>query len=119
MLLPAKNEVARHLRRYRTWERVMLASPTDRAARDSFEDSGYTLCVLMGKRCAREAVTAAERYLRTSLPAYLQEQTSRPKQEQTGKARKDQSGRPRKGQSDRTRSARRGPPSGRRFTAGR
>lgn len=119
MLLPAKNEVARHLRRYRTWERVMLASPTDRAARKSFEDSGYTLCVLMGKRCAREAVTAAERYLQTSLPAYLQEQTGRPKQEQTGKSRKEQSGRPRKDQSDRTRSARRGPPSGRRFTAGR
>ncbi|EMF58041.1 MULTISPECIES: DUF5133 domain-containing protein [Streptomyces] len=111
MLLPAKNEVARHLRRYRTWERAMLASPTDRAARDNFEDSGYTLCVLMGKRCAREAVTAAERYLQTSLPAYLQEQTGRPQQEQNGKTRKDQSGK--------TRSARRGPPSGQRFTAGR
>ena len=111
MLLPAKNEVARHLRRYRTWERAMLASPTDRAARDKFEDSGYTLCVLMGKRCAREAVTAAERYLRTSLPAYLQEQTGRPQQEQTGKARKEKTGK--------ARSARRGPPSGRRSTAGR
>ncbi|KND26921.1 DUF5133 domain-containing protein [Streptomyces stelliscabiei] len=111
MLLPAKNEVARHLRRYRTWERAMLASPTDRAARDNFEDSGYTLCVLMGKRCAREAVTAAERYLQTSLPSYLQEQTGRPQQEQNGKTRKDQPGK--------TRSARRGPPSGQRFTAGR
>ncbi|MGW1675147.1 DUF5133 domain-containing protein [Streptomyces sp. NPDC002324] len=111
MLLPAKNEVARHLRRYRTWERAMLASPTDRAARDNFEDSGYTLCVLMGKRCAREAVTAAERYLQTSLPAYLQEQTGRPHQDQPGKTRKDQPGK--------TRSARRGPPSGQRFTAGR
>ncbi|SOD81617.1 protein of unknown function [Streptomyces sp. 1222.2] len=111
MLLPAKNEVARHLRRYRTWERAMLASPTDRAARDNFEDSGYTLCVLMGKRCAREAVTAAERYLQTSLPSYLQEQTGRPQQEQNGKPRKDQPGK--------TRSARRGPPSGQRFTAGR
>ncbi|WRZ53486.1 DUF5133 domain-containing protein [Streptomyces sp. NBC_01314] len=135
MLLPAKNEVARHLRRYRTWERVMLASPTDRAARDSFEDSGYTLCVLMGKRCAREAVAAAERYLQTSLPSYLQEQTGRPKQEQTGRPKQEQTGRPkqeqtgktrkeqngkaRKDQSGRTRSVRRGPPSGQRFTAGR
>jgi hypothetical protein len=79
MLLPAKNEVARHLRRYRTWERAMLASPTDRAARDNFEDSGYTLCVLMGKRCAREAAEAAERYLRTSVGAYLHEQSDLPR----------------------------------------
>ncbi|MFF3336667.1 DUF5133 domain-containing protein [Streptomyces sp. NPDC002888] len=64
MLLPAKAEVARHLRRYRAWERVMLASPADRTVRTTFEDSGYTLCVLMGKRCAREAADAAERYLR-------------------------------------------------------
>ena len=105
----------------------MLASPTDRAARDSFEDSGYTLCVLMGKRCAREAVDAAERYLQTSLPSYLQEQTGRPEQEQTGKTRQEQNGkarkeqnrRTRKKQSGRTRSVRRGPPSGQRFTAGR
>ncbi|WP_055535719.1 DUF5133 domain-containing protein [Streptomyces graminilatus] len=77
MLLPAKAEVARQLDRYRTWERAMLAAPSDRSARDSFEDSGYTLCVLMGKRCAREAAHAAERYLRTSLVAYLREQAGR------------------------------------------
>ena len=29
MLLPAKAEVARQLRRYRAWERVMLAAPAD------------------------------------------------------------------------------------------
>ncbi|MDQ0955005.1 hypothetical protein QFZ24_008928 [Streptomyces phaeochromogenes] len=63
MLLPAKAEVARHLELYRAWERMMLAAPADRAARGNFEDTGYTLCVLMGKRCAREAVHAAERYL--------------------------------------------------------
>jgi len=73
MLLPAKAEVARQLRRYRAWERAMLAAPTDRTARATFEDSGYTLCVLMGKRCAREAADAAERYLRSSLVAYLGE----------------------------------------------
>ncbi|MEU9455426.1 DUF5133 domain-containing protein [Streptomyces sp. NPDC048277] len=77
MLLPAKAEVARQLRRYRAWERVMLASPQDREVRSTFEDSGYTLCVLMGKRCAREAVEAAERYLRTSLVTYLREQGGR------------------------------------------
>lgn len=74
MLLPAKAEVARHLRRYRAWERLMLASPADGSVRATFEDSGYTLCVLMGKRCAREAADAAEHYLRTSLVNYLQEQ---------------------------------------------
>ncbi|MFD5496521.1 DUF5133 domain-containing protein [Streptomyces sp. NPDC001812] len=77
MLLPARAEVARQLRRYRAWERVMLAAPTDRTVRTTFEDSGYTLCVLMGKRCAREAADAAERYLRTSLVTYLQEQSER------------------------------------------
>jgi hypothetical protein len=75
MLLPAKAEVARQLRRYRAWERRMLAAPADRRARATFEDSGYTLCVLMGKRCAREAADAAERYLRTTLIAYLRDES--------------------------------------------
>ncbi|GHI10038.1 hypothetical protein AQI88_41360 [Streptomyces cellostaticus] len=78
MLLPAKAEVARQLRRYRAWERVMLASPHDRRVRATFEDSGYTLCVLMGKRCAREAAEAAERYLHSTLAGYLREQDGRP-----------------------------------------
>ena len=77
MLLPAKAEVARQLRRYRIWERAMLASPTDRTVRATFEDAGYTLCVLLGKRCAREAADAAERYLRTTLVAYLRDQDLR------------------------------------------
>ncbi|MEU0075265.1 DUF5133 domain-containing protein [Streptomyces sp. NPDC006332] len=79
MLLPAKAEVARQLRRYRAWERRMLASPADCRIRSTFEDSGYTLCVLMGKRCAREAADAAERYLRSTLVAYLREESERPR----------------------------------------
>lgn len=79
MLLPAKAEVARQLRRYRAWERVMLASPGDRTVRATFEDSGYTLCVLMGERCAREAAESAERYLRTTQGAYLKEQNGLPR----------------------------------------
>ncbi|MEU3986588.1 DUF5133 domain-containing protein [Streptomyces sp. NPDC026672] len=78
MLLPTRTEVARQLRRYRAWERAMLASPADLAVRATFEDSGYTLCVLMGKRCAREAADAAERYLRGGLGGYLREQNGRP-----------------------------------------
>ncbi|WP_369243151.1 DUF5133 domain-containing protein [Streptomyces sp. R21] len=67
MLLPAKPEVARHLERYRAWERLLLAAPTDHTVRGYFENTGYTLCVLMGKRCAREAADAAEHYLRVNL----------------------------------------------------
>jgi hypothetical protein len=78
MLLPAKAEVARHLRRYRSWERAMLAHPDDGRVRAIFEDAGYTLCVLMGKRCAREAADAAERYLHTGLVTCLREQSERP-----------------------------------------
>ncbi|MGW5255343.1 DUF5133 domain-containing protein [Streptomyces sp. NPDC004012] len=68
MLQPARAEVARHLEQYRAWERLMLASPDNRAVRGSFENTGYTLCVLMGKRCAREAVDAAELYLKPRQP---------------------------------------------------
>ncbi|WP_307545041.1 DUF5133 domain-containing protein [Streptomyces sp. V3I8] len=77
MLLPAKDEIARHLELYRAWERMMLAAPSDRAARGNFEDTGYTLCVLMGKRCAREAVYAAERYLAAGSAALRHERANR------------------------------------------
>ncbi|MFD9396253.1 DUF5133 domain-containing protein [Streptomyces sp. NPDC060000] len=73
MLQPAKTEVARTLRSYRAWERDMLARPDDRTARAAFEDCGYTLCVLMGKRCAREAADAAEQYLRAGTDAHRRE----------------------------------------------
>ncbi|WP_449488380.1 DUF5133 domain-containing protein [Streptomyces purpurascens] len=55
--------------------------------RTTFEDSGYTLCVLMGKRCAREAADAAERYLRTNQITYLQEQQVTCRQEQNERPR--------------------------------
>ncbi|MFB8775904.1 DUF5133 domain-containing protein [Streptomyces broussonetiae] len=77
MLLPARSEVARQLRQYRAWERVMLAAPTDRTVRATFEDAGYTLCVLMGRRCAREAADAAERYLRGTAVTCSDEQYAR------------------------------------------
>lgn len=51
----------------------MLARPDDRTARAAFEDCGYTLCVLMGKRCAREAADAAEQYLRAGPDALHRE----------------------------------------------
>ncbi|MFB8000349.1 DUF5133 domain-containing protein [Streptomyces sp. NPDC056002] len=64
MLKPTMGEVARHLESYRKWERQLLAAPTDRRARERFEDAAYTLCVLMGERCGREAAHAAESCLR-------------------------------------------------------
>jgi hypothetical protein len=85
MLLPAKAEVARELRRYRAWERMMLASPADRSVRAAFEDSGYTLCVLMGKRCAREAADAAERYLRPPLVTHVRGRDDRPRAARTAR----------------------------------
>lgn len=76
MLLPAKAEVARHLEQYRAWERLLLVAPADHAVRGNFENTGYTLCVLMGKRCAREAVDAAEHYLRGEAPVSAMPQTT-------------------------------------------
>jgi hypothetical protein len=73
MLLPARTEVARHLERYRAWERLMLAIPDNPAVRGHFENTGYTLCVLMGQRCAREAAAAAEYFLRTGSTPALRE----------------------------------------------
>lgn len=63
MLLPARIEGARYLESYRAWERQSLAAPADRRTLACFEDAAYTLCVLMGKPCGREAVDAAESYL--------------------------------------------------------
>ncbi|MBT2444067.1 DUF5133 domain-containing protein [Streptomyces sp. ISL-36] len=63
MLLPDRNTIDRLLRHYRAQERVVLARPCDLSIRRRFEDTAYTLCVLMGERTAREAVHAAERYV--------------------------------------------------------
>ncbi|MET8028710.1 DUF5133 domain-containing protein [Streptomyces avermitilis] len=77
MLLPARTEVARYLQRYRAWERLMLAAPDNLVVRGNFENTGYTLCVLMGERCAREAADAAERFLRTGSAVASHERTTR------------------------------------------
>lgn len=67
MLTPARAEVARHLERYREWERRMLVAPDDLEVRAGFEGTAQNLCTLMGKRCAREAAQAAERLLRADV----------------------------------------------------
>ncbi|HEY9367668.1 MAG TPA: DUF5133 domain-containing protein [Streptomyces sp.] len=63
MLLPDRNTIDRLLHHYRAQEQVVLARPGDLGVRRRFEDTAYTLCVLMGERTAREAVHAAERYV--------------------------------------------------------
>ncbi|MEU6819797.1 DUF5133 domain-containing protein [Streptomyces atriruber] len=68
MLPPARADVARHLRRYRAWQRLLLAHPADRSVRLHFEDTAHTLCALMGECKAREAADAAEQYLRPRAP---------------------------------------------------
>ncbi|WP_199782846.1 maltotransferase domain-containing protein [Streptomyces alboniger] len=75
LLLPTKAEVARHLDQYRAWERLLLADPADRAVRMHFENTAYTLCVLMGESTARLAAEAAEHYLGLR-PARRQQQAS-------------------------------------------
>ncbi|MFJ5223188.1 DUF5133 domain-containing protein [Streptomyces sp. NPDC088400] len=68
MLLPDRHLVADLLGRYRAWERLVLADPFDETTRGRFEDVAYTLCVLMGRRTAREAIWQAEAYLRRMRP---------------------------------------------------
>jgi hypothetical protein len=71
MLLPDRHLVADLLGRYRAWERLVLADPLDVITRRRFEDVAYTLCVLMGQRTAREAISKAESYLRHIKPLPL------------------------------------------------
>ncbi|MET7617836.1 DUF5133 domain-containing protein [Streptomyces sp. NPDC005408] len=63
MLMPDTAVIARLMARYRAHEHHFLRAPHDHSARMRFEDTAYTLCVLMGERNAREAVLAAERYI--------------------------------------------------------
>ncbi|MGW7820546.1 DUF5133 domain-containing protein [Streptomyces puniciscabiei] len=85
MLLPAKSEVRRLLRHYRVCEAATAAAPADLASRAAFEDSGYTLCVLMGERDPQEAAAAARRYLRTDLVTYLRERNGRTRAASVGR----------------------------------
>ncbi|MEV8334592.1 DUF5133 domain-containing protein [Streptomyces niveus] len=63
MLLPDKAGLAQLLRRYRTWEQLVLQEPHNSLRRRRLDDVAYTLCVLMGHRTAHDAIRAAETYL--------------------------------------------------------
>ncbi|MEU1282230.1 DUF5133 domain-containing protein [Streptomyces sp. NPDC005805] len=67
MLMPDTSVVARLIARYRAQENRLVDAPHDQRARRRFEDTAYTLCVLMCERTAREAVLAAESYVRRSV----------------------------------------------------
>ncbi|MER6996163.1 DUF5133 domain-containing protein [Streptomyces sp. NPDC000410] len=64
MLMPSASEVTKVLRRYRRQECRMLRDPANPKISASFRDTAYTLCVLMDRRTALEAVWRAEEYLR-------------------------------------------------------
>lgn len=63
MLMPDRRVIHGLLARYRAHEIQVLSNPLDPALRQCFEDTAYTLCVLLGVRTAPEAVLAAERYV--------------------------------------------------------
>ncbi|WP_406733085.1 DUF5133 domain-containing protein [Streptomyces sp. NBC_01794] len=81
MLMPDAGVIAGLMARYRAQERLVLVAPHDPRARSRFEDTAYTLCVLMGERTAAEAVIAAERYIAQTRPNH------RPVQRQTAPRR--------------------------------
>lgn len=86
MLLPDRHLVADLLGRYRAWERLVLADPLDETTRGRFEDVAYTLCVLMGRRTAREAIWQAEEYLRRTSPVPIRPDGTDPVGPSDGKA---------------------------------
>ncbi|MER7661843.1 MULTISPECIES: DUF5133 domain-containing protein [unclassified Streptomyces] len=61
--MPNEPVVAELLSNYRLQERRMLRNPADAEISASFRDAATTLCVLMGRRTALEAVRLAESYL--------------------------------------------------------
>lgn len=65
-LLPGTGRAAAALDQFRRSRILLQAVPADPDARRSLDDAAYTLCVLMGRRTAHEAMLAAEEYVATS-----------------------------------------------------
>ncbi len=63
MLMPSEPVVAELLSNYRLQERRMLRDPANAEIAAGFRDAAATLCVIMGRRTALEAVRLAESYL--------------------------------------------------------
>ncbi|WP_369393773.1 DUF5133 domain-containing protein [Streptomyces sp. CG1] len=63
MLMPDLRTAATALRAYRIAQARLLRNPANPLRRRRYDDTAYTLCVLMGKRDATEAAALAERLL--------------------------------------------------------
>ncbi|MGW0390695.1 DUF5133 domain-containing protein [Streptomyces sp. NPDC003042] len=62
-LLPSRASTGEILARFRDCRARLSVEPADEEARRAMDDVVYTLCVLMGRSTAHDAVTAAERHL--------------------------------------------------------
>ncbi|MFD7558845.1 DUF5133 domain-containing protein [Streptomyces sp. NPDC059835] len=61
-LLPLREDAEKAIGRFFETRLRLTAAPSDLAARGAFEDSLFTLCVLMGRPCPAEALHEAVRY---------------------------------------------------------
>ncbi|WP_405827427.1 DUF5133 domain-containing protein [Streptomyces sp. NBC_00105] len=61
-LLPLREDTEKALGRFFETRLRLTAAPADLEARGAFEDSLFTLCVLMGRPCAAEALHEAVQY---------------------------------------------------------
>ncbi|MFF9056684.1 DUF5133 domain-containing protein [Streptomyces erythrochromogenes] len=61
-LLPLREDAEKALGRHFEARLRLTAAPADREARGAFEDSLFTLCVLMGRPCPAEALHEAVQY---------------------------------------------------------
>ncbi|WP_256725378.1 DUF5133 domain-containing protein [Streptomyces sp. IMTB 2501] len=64
--MPDLRTAATALRAYRIAQARLLRNPANPLRRRQYDDTAYTLCVLMGKRDATEAAAVAERLLAAS-----------------------------------------------------
>ncbi|MFF5449427.1 DUF5133 domain-containing protein [Streptomyces sp. NPDC012888] len=62
-LVPNRARTEEVLARFRVCRKRLQGAPGDLEARRAMEDATYTLCVLMGRPTATEAVAAAQRLL--------------------------------------------------------
>ncbi|MGR4879882.1 DUF5133 domain-containing protein [Streptomyces sp. LARHCF249] len=62
-ILPSRHRTEEALRRLRDCQSRLAAAPTDPDALRAMDDVTYTLCVLMGRATAADALLAAEHHL--------------------------------------------------------
>ncbi|MEU1348693.1 DUF5133 domain-containing protein [Streptomyces sp. NPDC005775] len=65
VLMPSRSRTAEVLAEFRDCQARLTAAPSDLRARQALDDAAYTLCVLLGRTGAHDAVLAAEQHLTT------------------------------------------------------